>query len=71
MKVKNAETGEYTWVDTSSAQTRKNYNNWFMNIDKKLKELFSRDGIDAINISTHEDYIKPLVQLFKKREARF
>lgn len=70
IKVKNAETGKLSWVDTSSAQTRKNYNNWFKNLDQDLNELFIRSGIDAVNISTDEDYIKPLIQLFKKRESR-
>ncbi len=71
IKVKNAETGKLSWVDTSSAQTRRNYNNWFKNIDQQLNDLFKRGGIDAVNISTDQDYIKPLIQLFKKREARF
>ncbi|MCD4678903.1 MAG: DUF58 domain-containing protein [Bacteroidales bacterium] len=70
IKVKNAETGKLSWVDTSSAQTRKNYNHWFKNLDHDLNELFIRSGIDAVNISTDEDYIKPLIQLFKKRESR-
>jgi len=71
IKVKNAETGKYKWVDTSSTQTRKNYNNWFLESDKNLNDLFTLNGIDAVNISTDQDYVKPLIQLFKKREARF
>ncbi len=71
VKLKNAETGRLSWVDTSSAQTRKNYNKWVKELDKNLNDLFIRSGIDAVNISTDEDYIKPLIQLFKKRESRF
>ncbi len=71
IKVKNAETGKYTWVDTSNNKIRKNYNKWFRDIDKNLSDFFTRSGIDAVNISTGHDYIKPLIQLFKKREARF
>jgi len=71
IKVKNAETGKLNWVDTSNAATRKNYKNWYSNIDKNLNDFFARNGIDSVNISTDQDYIKPLIQLFKKREARF
>jgi len=71
IKGKNAETGKLNWVDTSNAATRKNYKNWYSNIDKNLNDFFARNGIDSVNISTDQDYIKPLIQLFKKREARF
>ncbi len=70
VKVKNAETGRFSWIDTSNIQTRVNYSKWFNNIDKNLNEFFSRNGIDAVNISTDQDYIQPLIKLFKKREAR-
>lgn len=71
VKMKNAETGNYLWVDTTSSRIRENYKKWYNDMDKKLNDLFTRGGIDAVNISTDQDYVKPLIQLFKKREARF
>jgi len=35
-----------------------------------LNHGFSKHGIDNTLIYTGEDYVKPLMQLFKKREAR-
>ncbi|MCW3077657.1 MAG: hypothetical protein JWO32_2266, partial [Bacteroidetes bacterium] len=32
-----------------------------------LKDILNRSGIDATKISTHESYIKPLMNLFKNR----
>jgi hypothetical protein len=35
-----------------------------------LSREFTKHGIDNALIYTGEDYVKPLMQLFKKREAR-
>jgi len=32
--------------------------------------MFTRCGVDAAWINTREDYVKALMNLFKKREAR-
>ena len=42
-------------------------------IQTKASELnheFTKYGIDNALIYTDEDYVRPLMQLFKKREAR-
>jgi len=35
-----------------------------------INDLFIRSGVDVAKIRTGQDYVKPLVGLFKKREAR-
>ena len=35
-----------------------------------LKTTFKKGGIDAADIGTHEDYVKPLMALFKRRGAK-
>jgi len=70
-KVYNKETGNRMWVDTSSKKTRNDYTKWWTEHDKYLNRLFLKSGVDAANFSTDQDYVKPLVNLFKKREARF
>lgn len=67
LKVKDAETGEETWIDTSSKTIRERYTKWQENMENKIKETFSRNGIDAVAIHTGEDYVKPLIGLFKRR----
>lgn len=66
----DAETGKNIWVDTSSATIRKSYKDWHENTAKRNKRIFLKNGIDVANIRTDEDYVKPLINLFKRREAR-
>lgn len=70
VKVYNKETGKYSWVDTAVAATRRNYNEWWRRHEKYLGDLFRRSGTDHVSISTNQDYVKPLVSLFKARESR-
>lgn len=64
------ETGKTTWVDSSSRSLRKNMQASWSRQEQTLKEIFQKTGIDFVPLATNEDYVKPLVQLFKKRGAR-
>jgi len=70
LRVKNAETGLRMWVDTGDWQVRQRYQKWFQRHQEILDDLFLRSGVDAARIRTDQDYVKPLINLFKKREAR-
>lgn len=70
-KVYSKETGSRKWVDTSSKTVRDNYRKWWLEHEGYLTRLFLKSGVDAGHFSTDQDYVKPLVNLFKKREARF
>ena len=70
IKVKNAETGKTSWIDTSDPKLRKNHRKWVFQKEKYLDDLFIKSGMDVAKVSTDQDYVKPLVNLFKKREAR-
>jgi len=67
VKFTDSETGEEKWVDTSSEKTRKTYAESWKNKRKLLLESFARTGVDNTSVSTSEDYVKPLIALFKKR----
>jgi uncharacterized protein (DUF58 family) len=67
IKLKDNETGKNVWVDTSSNAFQHELKLQQVKADAKLKETFSRAGVDFTKISTHEGYIKPLMTLFKKR----
>ncbi len=71
LKVYNKETDRKMWVDTSSEKVRENYSKWWHGHEAYLKSVFLKSGIDYATFSTDMDYVKPLVNLFKKREARF
>ena len=70
IKFKDAETGEYLWVDSSSRNVRETYRKHWSERNKQLDNLLKKTGLDYVNISTREDYVKSLVALFKKREHK-
>lgn len=70
VKFKDAETGNDLWVDTSNTRWREMYRKQLEQKSNELNQLFARGGIDNTLIFTDEDYVKPLMKLFKKRESR-
>ena len=70
VRFSNAETGQQMWVDTSDNRIRENYRMWYIKHMETLNDLFLRSGVDVAKIRTDQDYVKPLVNLFKKRGAR-
>lgn len=70
VRVYNKETGRSAWVDTQDPSLRSNYEIWWRKKNQELDNLFRRTGVDAVTIRTDQDYVKPLVNLFKIREAR-
>jgi uncharacterized protein (DUF58 family) len=67
MKVKDAETGQFTWIDTGSQRVRNSYKDIYKKRQAELNDLLMRAGVDNVSIAAHEDYVKPLMRLFKKR----
>lgn len=70
VRVRDAETGKTGWMDTGNPVIRSRYSNWYREKEQSLKGFFQRHGIDHVMITTDEDYVKPLMSLFKQREAR-
>ena len=70
VKLKDAETGDYIVVDSSSAKTRKMYSDWWLNHKNRLDLLFKRCGVDYTLVNTREDYVISLMNLFKKRALK-
>lgn len=70
VKLKDAETGKFSWIDTSSQDVRSHYTINAKKRESYLKDLFNKSGVDTANIGTHESYIQPLMNLFKKRESK-
>ncbi|NQU88228.1 MAG: DUF58 domain-containing protein [Mariniphaga sp.] len=70
IKFKDAETGQYVWVDSSSRKTRDIYSRKWKLQNEKLDAMLKKCGVDYTSVNTSEDYIKSLVALFKKRAVR-
>jgi len=70
LQVRDAETGEITWVDSSLAWVRGTFReNWERN-QTRLAGLFESQKIDHVTIDTGESYDLRLVQFFEKRARR-
>ena len=67
IKLRDNETGKLIWVDTSDKAFRKQFAVNHLKFETELKDIFNRSGIDTTNIFTHENYVKPLMNLFKNR----
>lgn len=65
----DAETGKTQWVDTSSRAVRDAYSQWWNDQTSYVEDAFKRSGVDLANIATADDYVKPLIGLFKHRSA--
>ena len=69
-RFKDTETDIEKWIDTSDSQTRKQFE---LNAKKRegaVFEVLKKTGIDYANIGTHESYIQPLTNLFKRRNSK-
>ena len=67
IKAKDSETGEVAWVDSSNPRVRETFKKWSHKVNNTIKTTFSQAGVDFATIGTDEDYVKPLVNLFKRR----
>ena len=67
MQLHDAETGKEMWIDTSRRKVREQYNNWWTSSNVNITQSLAKCRIDNVQISTAEDYVKPLIKLFKSR----
>ncbi|MBO7460256.1 MAG: DUF58 domain-containing protein [Bacteroidales bacterium] len=70
VKFRDNETDKEMWVDTSTNAWNQAYQKFVQHETTKLSKTFANNGVDNTLIYTDEDYVKPLMQLFKRREAR-
>ena len=70
VKFLDAETGKSKWIDSSSRAVREQYNKYWKVRQAKLSSTFSKYSVDNVMLSTDQDYIKPLIGLFKRRGAK-
>lgn len=67
VNVKDSETGESAWVNTSRRKMREAYAQATKNADDKALKLLRRYQIDSVDISTGSDYVRGLMAFFDKR----
>lgn len=67
MRVEDAETGHEMYLDTSSAKVRARYAAMWGEQQRRLGVMLKKCGVDAVDVRTDGDYVKPLLNLFKRR----
>ena len=70
IRLQDAESGKLLWVDSSRRITREKYRLNWLNKQKELDSMFAKIGVDQVKIATDQNYVQPLINLFKKREKR-
>lgn len=70
VRMNDLESGREMWVDTSMAGVRKDYErNWY-SYRQRVSGICKRCGVDYISISTSEDFIKKLLEMFRRRALK-
>lgn len=67
LRMKDAETGEVVLADASSKALRKSYAQWWEKQQARLADTFRKSQVDSVSISTEDDYVKALMNLFNLR----
>ena len=67
LRIRDAETGRISLVDTSASGFRSQYFRWWERMFARQQEVFQKSGTDNVRIFTDEDYIPALKQLFAHR----
>lgn len=70
LRLRDFENNKIFWVDTSSEEFRKTHKYRWQQHEKRLQGIFLKSRMDVAVINTNEDFIKPLIKLFKKRGSR-
>ena len=67
MQVRDAETGEEMLIDTSSKKVRNQHSAWWRGQQNRLRDTFTRSGVDNVSVRTDQDYVAALMGLFRQR----
>ena len=67
VKMIDSETNEAVYVDTSSSDVRMHYKDKWNKQQATIKKNFQKNNVDMVSISTDDDYVKALINLFRMR----
>lgn len=67
IKVRDSESDEEMFVDTSSSKVQTAQREWWREQKARLEDTLNRSRVDSVSISTDGDYVKALMTLFAQR----
>ncbi|MFT5355268.1 MAG: hypothetical protein ACI9KE_002484 [Polyangiales bacterium] len=68
--VEDLESGELVEVDTSDPRVRRAFQRDVFEQKAKREQLFRKLSIDHIDVSADGDYVRPIAELFRRRQRR-
>ena len=68
--VEDLESGDVFHIDTSDREVRRAYFERVAGRRAERERMFKRMRIDSITVRTHQDYVRPIVELFRLRQKR-
>ena len=70
LKVKDPESGSSFWIDTSSKREMEKLESKIQSDFDAFQNKAKKIGFDLISVSTDQDFVEPLISLFRKRDKR-
>jgi uncharacterized protein (DUF58 family) len=70
IQLMDPESGAVKWMDSSSKKNRSLYKQAALKQQAMIQDAMLRSGVDHCRIETHQSYVVPLMNLFKRRESR-
>lgn len=70
ISVTDNETGKQMYINTSSPMVRKKYRDYYAQMNYEFEHSFQQSGAGNLSIRTDEDYVKPLLNYFKKHSLK-
>lgn len=70
IEFQDPETGDVFFANTASYDFQKKHKDKVSQFSQSTDEIFVRNGIDRVELWTHEDYFKKIVNHFRSRQRR-
>ena len=70
LKVKDPESGSSFWIDTSSKREMEKLESKIQSDFDTFQNKAKKIGFDIIPVATNQDFVEPLISLFRKRDKR-
>lgn len=67
MRVRDAESGEEVYIDTSSSKVQEAQRKWWQEQCDATETIFAKSRVDSVAVRTDQDYVKALMAMFAKR----
>ena len=68
--LEDAESGQIRWVDTSSREWRREFNDRVARLEAGKRDVLTAAGVDRVSLTTERDYVAEVGAFFRTRRQR-